>query len=163
MNQERHILIINSGSSSVKMSLLAMPSEQAIAHATVESIGEEHAQLRWHHQEQSKVIHLGMSKHDDAIEAILRILFLHIEKETIAAVGHRVVHGGEFFIRPTLITPSTIQAMEQLSHLAPLHLPANLLAIHVSIKQLPQLPHIAVFDTAFHHHMPKEAYVYAVP
>ncbi|MDQ6953081.1 MAG: acetate kinase [Mariprofundaceae bacterium] len=163
MIKSTHILIINSGSSSVKMSLLAMPSEQEIAYATVESVGEEHAQLRWQHQEQSKVMNLGMSNHHDAIEVILRILFLHIEKKTISAVGHRVVHGGEKFIAPTRLTPPSIEGIEQLSHLAPLHNPANILGMRASMKQLPDIPHIAVFDTAFHHQMPKEASLYAVP
>jgi len=163
MSKSTYILIINSGSSSIKMSLLAMPSEQEIAYATVESIGEEDAKLTWHHQEQNKILNLGMSNHDDAIEAILRILFSHIEKETIAAVGHRVVHGGEQFIAPTRLTPQIIEDIQQLSYLAPLHNPANVLGMRAAMKQLPDIPHIAVFDTAFHHDMPKEASLYAVP
>ena len=163
MTQDSNILIMNTGSSSIKLARLVMPDETVVAHGTVEAIGEKSCRLSWFEQGQEITFAISHSNHDVAMQAILRTMFLGVEKRLISAVGHRVVHGGERFIEPTLLNQSVIDEIERLSYLAPLHNPANVLGIHAVIKQLPNIPHIAVFDTAFHHSMPKEANLYAVP
>jgi len=135
------ILVINSGSSSVKMALIDMPSGDAKAQMMTECQGNVSA----------------------TVEQMLGILFEREDKRRIAAVGHRVVHGGERFIKPTLLDEEVIQGIDALSYLAPLHNPANLQAIREAMQQLPDIAHIAVFDTAFHHAMPPRASLYAVP
>lgn len=94
---------------------------------------------------------------------MLTALFDQVDKQNIRAVGHRVVHGGERFIAPTLLNDAVVEEVESLSHLAPLHNPANVLGIRAGRDSLPDVPHIAVFDTAFHHAMPHHASLYAVP
>lgn len=81
----------------------------------------------------------------------------------ISAVGHRIVHGGERFIEPTLLTPSSLKALEKLSFLAPLHNPANLEGVQWAKHLWPDVPHVGVFDTAFHHTLPKQNFVYPIP
>ena len=81
----------------------------------------------------------------------------------INAVGHRVVHGGEYFANSVIITPEVIEAIEKCCDLAPLHNPANLIGIHACEEIMPGVPQVAVFDTAFHQTMPERAYMYALP
>ncbi len=163
MTTDSNILIMNTGSSSIKLMRLAMPDETVIAHGMVESIGEKSCRLSWYEGEQEITFEILDSNHDIAIQAILKTMFLGVEKGLICAVGHRVVHGGERFVEPTLLNQTVIEEIDRLSYLAPLHNPANVLGIYAVMKQLPNIPHIAVFDTAFHHRMPKEAHLYAVP
>lgn len=163
MIEHSNILIMNTGSSSIKLALLAMPDETVIAHGIVESIGGVACKLTWYGKDQESTFELADSNHDTAMQEILRVLFLDVGEKLIAAVGHRVVHGGERFTAPTLLNQHVIEEIDRLSYLAPLHNPANVLGIHAVITQLPNIPHIAVFDTAFHHRMPKEASMYAVP
>lgn len=163
MDQDLNILIINTGSSSIKLVRLAMPNEVVIAHGMVEAIGEEACRLSWHEEDQEVTFVISDSNHNVAMQAILETMFLMVEKNSISAVGHRVVHGGERFIEPALLNKGVIEEIDRLSYLAPLHNPANVLGIHAMMKQLPNIPHVAVFDTAFHHRIPKEAYLYAVP
>lgn len=163
MIQDSNILIMNTGSSSIKLTRLVMPDETVVAHGTVEAIGEKSCRLSWYEEDQEVTLDISESNHDVAMQAILETMFLGAEKSLISAVGHRVVHGGERFFEPTLLNKAVIEEIERLSYLAPLHNPANVLGIHVMMKLLPNIPHIAVFDTAFHHRMPKEAYLYAVP
>ncbi|PIW51208.1 MAG: acetate kinase [Zetaproteobacteria bacterium CG12_big_fil_rev_8_21_14_0_65_54_13] len=157
------ILIINSGSSSIKMALIDMPSEKLFAEGMAERLGEPGAALGWHVAGETHHVDLQAAEHLTAMEQMLAALFCRMDKERIVAVGHRVVHGGERFIAPTLLDDSVIAGIEALSHLAPLHNPANLLGIRAAIGDLPSIPHVAVFDTAFHHAMPLHASLYAVP
>lgn len=157
------ILVINTGSSSIKMALIDMPSESLLAEGVAERLGEPEALLNWKFEGETQHFDLGAAKHDAAMQHMLGVLFRRINKESIAAVGHRVVHGGERFITPTMLDTSVLAEIESLSHLAPLHNPANLLGIRVGMQHLPAIPHIAVFDTAFHHAMPLHASLYAVP
>ncbi len=138
---DKIILVINSGSSSVKMALIEMASGQLKAEAMSECLGDVAV----------------------VIGQMLDKLLLREDKSLISAAGHRVVHGGERFIKPSLLNESTINEIESISYLAPLHNPANLQGIREAMKQLPHIPHIAVFDTAFHHAMPPHASLYAVP
>ncbi|TLS77076.1 acetate kinase [Mariprofundus erugo] len=157
------ILVINTGSSSIKMALLEMPSERVIAEGAAVRLGEEEASLNWNVGGDIQHVALPAAGPDVAMQQMLAILFRRMDKERITAVGHRVVHGGERFIAPTLLDDAVIAAIDELSHLAPLHNPPNLLGIRAAMRHLPAVAHIAVFDTAFHHAMPLHASLYAVP
>ena len=157
------ILVINTGSSSIKMALLAMPSEQLLAEGVADRLGEQGAALTWNIAGEMHRQGLDGANHQIAIEKMLGVLFAVVDKSRISAVGHRVVHGGERFVAPTLLDGSVIAEIEALSHLAPLHNPSNLLGIEAAMGHLPEISHIAIFDTAFHHAMPPHACLYAVP
>ena len=157
------ILVINTGSSSIKMAVIDMPSERPLADGIADRLNEPGAALHWHIGEQDMQTTLAASDHASAMQTMLDSLFTFIDRQSIKGVGHRVVHGGESFFSPTPINPSVIEGIEALSHLAPLHNPANLSGIRAALAQLPTVPHIAVFDTAFHHNMPLHASLYAVP
>jgi len=157
------ILVINTGSSSIKMALIDMPDERILAEGVADRLGEQEAALNWKISGETHRFALASSQHLAAMQQMLETLFLKVDKDSITAVGHRVVHGGERFVPPTLIDASVIAEIESLSHLAPLHNPSNLLGIRAGMSTLPNISHIAVFDTAFHHAMPKHASLYAVP
>lgn len=157
------VLVINTGSSSIKMALVEMPSEKLLSEAVTERVGETGTILSWKIGGEIQQFDLAGAVHDAAMAKMLEILFARVDRESIAAVGHRVVHGGEKFIKPTLLDESVIAEITSLSHLAPLHNPANLLGIQAAMKHLPLIPHVAIFDTAFHHAMPPHASLYAVP
>jgi len=157
------ILVINTGSSSIKMAVIDMPSERLLAEGIADRLGEPEAALRWHIGDDDIHTPLAGADHAGAMQHMLGSLFGVMDKQAIRAVGHRVVHGGERFVSPTLIDSSVIADIEAISHLAPLHNPANLSGIRAALAQLPRIPHIAVFDTAFHHSMPQHASLYAVP
>jgi len=156
------VLVINTGSSSIKMVLLSMPAESIIAEGLLEHLGEAQAELHWmiDGKQQSSPLNNAPAF---SIQQMLDSLFQRIEQDEIIAVGHRVVHGGERFIKPTPLNADIIVDLEALSHLAPLHNPANIDGIRAAMQALPSIPHIAVFDTAFHHKMPKHASLYATP
>ncbi len=135
------IAVINAGSSSLKFKLFDMNKNEVLKTVLIENIGEEGHAFKNHH---------------DALESI-DVDFLSLD-----AVGHRVVHGGEFFSNATLINNDVINTIDKLSSLAPLHNPANLEGILVASKKAVDVPQVAVFDTAFHSSMPKEAYLYAL-
>ncbi len=156
------ILVINTGSSSIKMAVLRMPSETTVAEGLLEHRSTtEDAVLNWSFAGKQQSTRLGDQQ--NTIQQMLEFLFLNCDKSDIIAVGHRVVHGGERFIKPTRIDATVIAELETLSHLAPLHNPANIRGIRSAMQALSDIPHIAVFDTAFHHGMPKHASLYAVP
>lgn len=157
------ILIINSGSSSIKMAVIDMPSESLLAEGMAERLGEPGTSLSWHVAGDTDRLSLPGADHHVAMEQMLASLFGRIDKANILAVGHRVVHGAERFIAPTPLNDAVIAEIEALSHLAPLHNPANVLGIRAAREHLPGIAHVAVFDTAFHHAMPRRASLYAVP
>ena len=138
------VFVVNSGSSSIKYQLIDTASGERVLAGTLERIGEEGGDAPDHTT--------GMRQVLDALGADARI----------AAVGHRVVHGGARFTAPTLIDAAVGRAIDELSALAPLHNPANLAGIRAAMTVLPDVPHVAVFDTAFHQSMPPEAYTYAI-
>jgi acetate kinase len=165
------ILVLNSGSSSIKFRLFQADNWRVAATGGVSRIGEPSAVLKltWtnadgaeSHREDSAEI----GSHHDGIERIVAVL-----QETgalgglaeLQAVGHRVVHGGEAFHAPTCIDDDVIAAIRQMIPLAPLHNPANLDGILVARELFPGVPQVAVFDTAFHQTMPRTAYRYAIP
>jgi acetate kinase len=146
----RVVLVINSGSSSLKYQLIDAGSGVARATGNVERIGEEGSPVRDH-------------------DAALRQAFDALSDDGIdlgacglAAVGHRVVHGGNTFYTPTLVDDAVVGKLDELSELAPLHNPPAVKGIEVARKLLPDVPHIAVFDTAFFHDMPPAAATYAI-
>ncbi len=148
-NNPIHILTVNCGSSSVKYKLFSFPEEKVITNGLIEQIGEEGSSVKNHHQ---------------AIELVIdRILSLGVSLDDIKAVGHRVVHGGEKFVEPTIITDEVIEQIRALFDLAPLHNPANLEGIIATSKVLSSAVQVAVFDTAFHSTLPNYAYIYALP
>ena len=136
------IAVINSGSSSLKFKLLDMQTKEVLASVLVENIGEIDSKIKNHHE---------------ALESI------DIDFSSIDAIGHRVVHGGEYFKESTLIDENVIDKIKELIPLAPLHNPANLEGILVCKSYVPNIPQIAVFDTVFHATMEKESYLYALP
>jgi len=156
-------LIINCGSSSVKMALIDLDSEQRLAEGLAERVGQAATGFNWQWQGKEKHVELGICDHKATIQMMLHCLFEQFGKQCIVAVGHRVVHGGEKFIEPTLLNATNIAAIEGLSHLAPLHNPVNIIGIKAAVEALPNMPHFAIFDTAFHHAMPEHASLYAVP
>lgn len=163
------ILVINCGSSSIKYQLFAMPSPQAVG--LCERIGETGARLKqdWQgragRREQIDRAILA-ADHREAFAHILTALEetgLVARERDLGAIGHRVVHGGEDFSAPTLIDAGVVERIRSLIPLAPLHNPANLTGIQVCLEAFPQVPQVAVFDTAFHQSMPPQAYRYALP
>ena len=157
------ILIINSGSSSIKMAVIDMSSEQLLAEGVAQRLGESAASLSWRIADDMYAHDLLASDHNSAIQRMLAELFCRLDKNRIVAVGHRVVHGGEAFVAPVRLDDVVIENIEALSNLAPLHNPANILGIRAAQTYFPSIPHIAVFDTAFHYTMPPHASLYAVP
>jgi acetate kinase len=161
-----YVLVLNAGSSSLKYSLLDGESGAAPVTGSVERIGEssgrlKHATSSGEHTEEGPY-----PTFEDALGAAVDAFEDYGPSQgefDLVAVGHRVVHGGERFFEPTLIDADVIAAVEGLIPLAPLHNPANLEGIRVARKLFPDVPHVAVFDTAFHHTMPEVAYTYAVP
>ncbi|MGA5543895.1 acetate kinase [Mycobacterium sp. NPDC051198] len=142
------VLVINSGSSSLKYAVVKPASGEFLADGIIEQIGS--AQV---------------PDHDAALRAAFDELAaqgLHLDTLGLVAVGHRVVHGGKAFYCPTLIDSELIGKLEELSPLAPLHNPPAILGIEVARKLLPDLPHVAVFDTAFFHNLPAAAATYAI-
>jgi acetate kinase len=150
MSPDRTVLVINSGSSSLKYQLIAPDSGRSLADGIVEQIGEPSSRV---------------ADHDAALRmAFDQLSTAGIDLKTcgLAAVGHRVVHGGATFYQPTVIDDAVIGELKQLSVLAPLHNPPAVQGIEVARKILPDVPHVAVFDTAFFHHLPAAAATYAI-
>jgi acetate kinase len=167
------ILVINCGSSSLKYQLLDMQSEGLLASGLVERIGEAAAKVSHHnrsdpYKRQRIVYEKSISDHRSAMNEAVGQLTAPATgvingPGEIAAVGHRVVHGGEYFQKPTPIDERVLHAIQQTIPLAPLHNPANLMGIRVARDLFPHAPQVAVFDTAFHQTMPAFAYHYALP
>ncbi len=162
-------LVLNCGSSSVKYQLIEAESEKTLARGSVERIGMNGATLTNYRHDGDEIKIAGeIVDHTTAIEYILAVLLSKNHgvisgKSEIHAVGHRVVHGGETFSNSVLITHDVIKTLRDMIELAPLHNPHNLRGIAACEIQLPGIPQVAVFDTAFHQKMPKKAYLYGIP
>ncbi|MCX3063588.1 acetate kinase [Streptomyces beihaiensis] len=163
------ILVLNSGSSSVKYQLLDMRDNARLAVGLVERIGEETSRLKHTPlhpgdaaaREQNRPI----ADHEEALKAVAAELAqdgLGLDSPELAAIGHRVVHGGKRFTEPTVIDDAVLAEIERLIPVAPLHNPANLTGIRTAMALRPDLPQVAVFDTAFHTTMPESAARYAI-
>ncbi len=164
------ILVINSGSSSIKYRLFEASTYSVIATGLIEKIGEAESRLKhgWlnkenRYEEIYESHHIpDHSKGFDWIVDVNTRTSQGGERE-LFGIGHRVVHGGEVFHEPTLIDDKVIKAIKNMIPLAPLHNPANLIGIEVALERRPDVPQVAVFDTAFHQSMPPRAFHYALP
>lgn len=168
-HQANRVLVLNSGSSSVKYQLLDMSDRSRLAVGLVERIGEEtsnlvHTPLAGPHPGK-RVREARFADHGEALEAVAAELAsdgFGLDSPELAAIGHRVVHGGKHFTRPTVIDEAVLAEIERLVPVAPLHNPANLTGIRTAQKIRPDLPQVAVFDTTFHTTMPEHAARYAI-
>lgn len=155
------ILVFNCGSSSIKFALINMQDGQARLQGLAEALHTADARLTLN---DGKSTLLPSSDYPTAMHTILAsIQNADINLHDLCAIGHRVVHGGDYFSAPTLITDAVLDKIEACSALAPLHNPANLMGIRIAQETFAEYPHVAVFDTAFHQTMPKHAYLYALP
>ena len=168
------ILVLNAGSSSIKFQLIetdvemiASNTDRTLAKGTVERIGTDEASLRL--EATGKAVKPQIGELLDHRSALMEMLTALKDSGVIAditqvqAVGHRVVHGGEQFSHSVMIDEEVAQAIQQCSELAPLHNPHNLRGYYVAKKVMPQVPQVAVFDTAFHQSIPPRAYLYGIP
>lgn len=160
------VLSINAGSSSLKFQLIEMPEEKVLAKGLVERIGLENSifGLSYGDKEEEQV--LDIPNHDKAVQLLLENLQASgviKSLDEIDGVGHRVVHGGEKFNDSVLVTDEVLEEIKKVSELAPLHNPANITGIKAFKEVLPNVPAVAVFDTAFHQSMPAESYLYSLP
>jgi acetate kinase len=161
-----HVLVINAGSSSLKYSLIDARSGEAAASGLAERIGENQGRQVHRGPEGETETTRKIPTHEDALRGAIEAFESHgpsLDDIEIAAVGHRVVHGGSQFGAPALVDDALIAEVTDLVPLAPLHNPANLEGIQVARRLFPDLPQVAVFDTAFHQTLPPHAYTYAVP
>ena len=143
------VLVLNSGSSSLKYSMVQPDTGESLVDGIVERIGEDG----------------GVADHEAALRAAFEVLAPGDQDMSdlgLVAVGHRVVHGGPDLYRPTVIDDALVSELRELAPLAPLHNPSAVLGIEVALRVLPDLPHVAVFDTAFFHHLPSSAATYAI-
>jgi acetate kinase len=148
------ILVINSGSSSLKFSVLDPKSETLLSSGLAERIGTEQGSLKMTDLDQEKHQEkLALADHRAALLRVIEILSGKGRFEC-KAIGHRVAHGGEYFREPVLVTDSVLHKIEELGALAPLHNPANALGVRVAADIFPGKPQVAVFDTAFHQTLP---------
>ena len=162
------VLVLNCGSSSVKYNLFDMVAEQDMAGGSIEKIGEPEPVLihRWDGETLTRSV--AAADHTGALMHVRELLLdparggVQTAGE-VEAVGHRVVHGGERFVQSTLITAEVEQIVEEYAALAPLHNPPNLAGIRAARQFFPEVPHVAVFDTAFHQTMPERAFLYPLP
>ncbi len=171
-NHYMNILVINAGSSSLKYQIINILSQQVLAKGLAERIGIEGGRIKHQYAKDEGfgeyILEENLPEHATAFEAITGLLthqdFGVIENpESIKAIGHRVVHGGEKFTKTQIITPEVKEAIKSLIPLAPLHNPANLIGIEASEKFFPNAVQVAVFDTAFFATLPEHAYRYAIP
>ena len=162
------ILVLNSGSSSIKYQLFNMENENVLAKGIVERIGIDDSFLEHEVNGDEIVIEEDIPNHSKGISLVIDALLddnhgVLESMDEINAVGHRVVHGGEKFADSVKITDEVVEQMEAVSDLAPLHNPPNIAGIKVCQELMPEKPQVGVFDTAFHQSMPAEAYTYALP
>lgn len=163
------ILVLNCGSSSVKYKLIDSSDKKVLAEGGVEKIGLQDSFLKFKLNDGSKeTITVNMKDHKDAVKEVLKVLTdpergVIKSFDEIGAVGHRVVHGMEYFNKSVIITPEVIERVKECYPVAPLHNPANVTGIEAVTDIMPNTPQVAVFDTAFHQTMPAKAYMYALP
>jgi len=162
------VLVVNSGSSSFKYQLIDLDGERRLASGLVERIGEATGQTKHRNDvtgEETSSDATAIADHEAGFEVMLDAFRQHgpsFEEHPPVAVGHRVVHGGEEFDRATVVDDAVEAAIDRLSALAPLHNPANLQGIRAAKRSFPDVPHVAVFDTAFHQTLAPAAYTYAI-
>lgn len=162
------ILVINCGSSSLKYQLIDSDTEAVLAKGLCERIGIDGMFTYQKAGGEKKVTQIDQPDHKKSVSLVLEALAdpeegVVKDLSEIGAVGHRVVHGGEAFEESAIITDEMLKAVEACNDLAPLHNPANIIGINACKELMPDVPQVAVFDTAFHQTMPKEAFIYGIP
>ncbi len=160
------IIAINAGSSSLKFQLFKMPSEEVITKGLIERIGLNSGVFTIEVNGEKQKENIDIPNHDVAVKLLLdKLISLGIIQslQEIEGVGHRVVHGGEYFFESVLITDDVLKKIEELSELAPLHNPPNVTGIKAFQRVLPEVAAVAVFDTAFHQTMPESSFLYSLP
>lgn len=158
------VFVLNCGSSSLKFSLIDSQSHDEVLSGLGDALGSDAPLIKYKYQGNKRTIDLpALATHQIAVDTIVTLLADLSLTDAVIAVGHRVVHGGELFTQSVVITDHVLSQLEQLSKLAPLHNPANIIGIKVASQAFPSLKQIAVFDTAFHQTMPEKAYIYALP
>jgi acetate kinase len=161
----RTVLVLNSGSSSVKFQLVDPDSGASLADGIVERIGEDSSAASLTIADREVTREDRVADHEAALRTVFELFDeagAHLDTVGLVAVGHRVVHGGPDLYRPTVVDDALTAMLEELAPLAPLHNPPAVLGIRVARKVLAELPHIAVFDTAFFHDLPPAAATYAI-
>lgn len=163
-----NIFVVNCGSSSLKYQLIDSDTETVIAKGLCERIGIDGRLTHKPAGKETVIKEAPMPDHRSAVSYVLEALTDEVSGvidnlSAIDAVGHRIVHGGEKFANSVIITDEVMEAIEECNDLAPLHNPANLIGISACKALMPEVPMAAVFDTAFHQTMPKEAYLYGIP
>ena len=161
------VLVINSGSSSLKYQLIDMETEAVIAKGNCERIGINGSKLVHKAKGNETVMEQDMPNHNVAVALVLKALTdekigVIASMDEIGAVGHRAVASGETFKKPTLVSDESLAKMEELSDLAPLHNPPAIVGVKACLAAMPNTPMALVFDTSFHFTMPKHAYMYAI-
>lgn len=162
------ILVLNSGSSSLKYQLIDMKNEQVLAKGNFERIGQYNSFLTHKIGEKKLMFEKPVSNHEKAIKFVLNRLLskqygvISSPKE-IDAIGHRIVHGGEKFTKPVIITDEVLEGIKECIDLAPLHNPAAILGIKACMAVMPGKINVAVFDTSFHQTIPEESFIYPIP
>jgi acetate kinase len=159
------VLVLNTGSSSIKFQLFDMDDRAVLLAGQLERIGEEASRLTWTAKGGDPVsTDEPVADHREALTRIFEVLTARGGvADQLTGIGHRVVHGGERFSAPALIDDQVVEAIREQVPLAPLHNPANLLGIETALATFPDTPQVAVFDTAFHRTMPARAHRYALP
>ncbi|MBO4679199.1 MAG: acetate/propionate family kinase, partial [Lachnospiraceae bacterium] len=164
-----NVLVINCGSSSLKYQFINSDTEEVLAKGLCERIGIDGSQITYQPKGGDKEITVTpMPDHTVAVQLVIDALTnaktgVVKSLSDIDAVGHRIVHGGEKFASSVVINDEVVKAIEECNDLAPLHNPANLIGINACKKLMPNVPMVAVFDTAFHQTMPPKAYLYGIP
>jgi len=160
------ILVLNSGSSSIKYALFTMQNQQSLITGVIECIAEPESIHRYCYAQKSQSKTLAIENHQQGLQAIfdvLTALAVINQASDLYCIGHRVVHGGEQFCQPTLVNPQVLDEIKKMVPLAPLHNPANIIGIEAASAYAEGVPQVVVFDTAFHQTIPDYAYQYAVP
>lgn len=163
------VLVINCGSSSLKFQLINSDNENVLAKGLCERIGLDKSMITYKPASGEKITNeIPMPTHNEAINAVLNALTdkntgVISDMDEVKAVGHRVVHGGEYFSESALVTEEVLEKIEKCNYLAPLHNPANIIGIRACMELMPNTPNVVVFDTAFHQTMPEKAFMYALP
>ncbi|MBT8036357.1 MAG: acetate kinase [Verrucomicrobiae bacterium] len=158
------ILVLNSGSSSLRFALYEGSSNAPLASGLAECLNSPDTSLTLNISKSELTLPIPGSDHEQALRSAVTLLQEHGALTCAPdAIGHRIVHGGEYFSAPTIITPTVIERVASCNHLAPLHNPSGLLGVNVAQQIFPDTPQVAIFDTSFHQSLPERAYLYAIP
>ncbi|GAA6134989.1 acetate kinase [Oceaniserpentilla sp. 4NH20-0058] len=159
----QNILVLNCGSSSLKFAVIQPSTDTFVLQGLADRLNSPQAHLDYELNQSKQAQSLADNTHQGAIAAVIQVLADNQLLNTLLGVGHRVVHGGEAFSKSQLIQQESLAKLESLSHLAPLHNPVNILGMKAIFSLLPEIPQVAVFDTAFHQTLGESAFLYALP